>query len=77
MQQAGIASINLDATTQSGDTDNGNTIAATGTFTFANGSTGNVDQVDFNVDSYHTQYLGDTTVSSPAAAMPNSKVTGR
>ena len=73
LQQAGIASINLNATAQTGDTDNGNTIAATGTFTFTNGSTGNVDQVTFNADTYHSQYLGDTSVSTAAAAMPNLK----
>src|ERR1051326_8464689 len=73
LQQAGVASINLASTPQSGDTQNGNTIAATGTFTFANGATGHVDQVDFNVDTYHSHYLGDTSVSAAAAAMPNLK----
>ncbi len=73
LQQAGIASINLNATAQTNDIVSGNTIAATGTFTFTDGTTGNVDQVNFNVDSYHTQYLGDTSVSSAAAAMPNLK----
>jgi Ca2+-binding RTX toxin-like protein len=73
LQQAGIASINLTAAAQTNDTDAGNTIVSTGTFTFTNGTTGNVDQVNFNVDSYHTQYLGDTTVSTAAAAMPNLK----
>ena len=73
LQQAGIASINLNATAQTNDIVSGNTIAATGTFTFTNGSTGNVDQVEFNVDSYHTQYLGNTSVSTAAAAMPNLK----
>ena len=73
LQQAGIASINLTAATQTNDTDAGNTIVSTGTFTFTNGTTGNVDQVNFNVDSYRTQYLGDTTVSTAAAAMPNLK----
>ena len=73
LQQAGIASINLTAAAQTNDTDAGNTIVSTGTFTFTNGTTGNVDQVNFNVDSYRTQYLGDTTVSTAAAAMPNLK----
>ncbi len=73
LQQAGIASINLTAAAQTNDTDAGNTIVSTGTFTFTDGTTGNVDQVNFNVDSYHTQYLGDTTVSTAAAAMPNRR----
>ena len=68
LQQAGVASINLASTPQSNDTQNGNTIAATGTFTFANGATGHVDQVDFNVDTYHSHYLGDSSVSAAAAA---------
>jgi Ca2+-binding RTX toxin-like protein len=73
LQQAGITSINLNAAAQSDDTDNGNTIVATSTFTFADGSTGNVDQVDLNINTFNTQYLGDTTVSVAAAAMPDLK----
>ena len=73
LQQAGIASINLDATPQTNDTDSGNTITATGSFTFADGSIGNIDQVNFNVDTFHSDYLGDTTVSAAAAALPNLK----
>lgn len=29
--------------------------------------------MNFNIDTYHSQYLGDTTVSTAAAAMPNLK----
>jgi hypothetical protein len=29
--------------------------------------------VNFNVDTFHSKYLGDTTVRAAAAAMPNLK----
>ncbi len=73
LAQAGIASISLASTTQTGDTQAGNTITATGSFTRSDGSTGAVADVSFNVDTFHSTYLGDTTVSAAAAAMPNLK----
>jgi EF hand len=61
LQQAGIASINLASTAQ------------TGTFTRTDGTTGTVDDVSFNVDTFHSKYLGNSTVSAAAAAMPELK----
>jgi hypothetical protein len=71
LQQAGVASISLAAVAQTGDTEAGNTITATGSFTRSDGSTGAIADVSFNVDTFHSKYLGDTSVSSAAAAMPN------
>ena len=73
LQQAGVASISLASTTQTADTQAGNTITATGSFTRVDGTTGAIDDVNFNVDTFHSRYLGDTTVSTAAAAMPNLK----
>jgi hypothetical protein len=58
LAQAGIASISLAATTQTGDTQAGNTITATGSFTRSDGTTGAIADVNFNVDTLHSTYLG-------------------
>jgi hypothetical protein len=68
LAQAGITSIAVASTAQSGDTIAGNTVNATGTFTFANGTTGTVADVSFAIDPFHSQYLGNTRVSAAAAA---------
>jgi hypothetical protein len=73
LQQAGIASISLAATAQTGDIQAGNTITATGGFTRTDGTSGAIAQVTFDVDTFHSKYLGNTTVSAAAAAMPNLK----
>jgi hypothetical protein len=49
--QAGVASIGLAATTQTGDTQAGNTITATGSFTRTDGTTGAIADVSFDVDT--------------------------
>ena len=73
LQQAGIASINIAATPQSQDTIAGNQITATGTFTRADGTTGTIADAAFATDAFDSAYLGNTTVSTAAAAMPNLK----
>jgi hypothetical protein len=73
LAQAGVVSISLAAATQTADTEAGNTITATGSFTRNDGTTGAIADVSFNVDTFHSKYLGDTTVSTAAAAMPNLK----
>jgi hypothetical protein len=73
LQQAGIASITVAATLQSGDTIAGNQITATSTFTRSDGSTDTIADASFATDAFDSQYLGDTTVSAAAAAMPNLK----
>src|SRR5579883_976103 len=73
LAQAGIASINIAATAQTGMTIAGNDITATGTFTWANGSTGTIADASFATNSFDSHYLGNTTVSAAAAAMPNLK----
>lgn len=73
LQQAGIASINLTAHTQTGMNIAGNIVNATGSFTRLDGTTGVVDDVSFTTDPLHSVYLGDTSISTAAAAMPNLK----
>ena len=73
LAQAGITSINIASTAQTGDSIAGNTVNATGTFTFANGTTGTIADVSFSIDPFNSRYLGNTTVSAAAAALPNIK----
>jgi hypothetical protein len=73
LAQAGIAVINLANTAQTGVQIAGNTVNSTGTFVRSDGSTAAIDDVSFTIDPFHTTYLGDTTVSSAAAGMPNLK----
>jgi Ca2+-binding RTX toxin-like protein len=73
LTQAGVASINLASTAQTGVTNAGNAILATGSFSRTDGTTGDIAQVNFNVDTFHSTYLGDTTVSAAAAALPDLK----
>ena len=68
-----IASINIASTPESQDTIAGNQITATGTFTWADGSTGTIADASFATDAFDSAYLGDTTVSAAAAALPNLK----
>jgi hypothetical protein len=73
LQQAGIASINLADMAQTGDMVSGNQILATGSFTRADGSTGEVADVSFHTDNFDTTFAGNTTVSTAAAVLPNLK----
>jgi hypothetical protein len=73
LAQAGIASINVAATTQSGVKIAGNTVNAVGSFTRTDGTSAAIDDVSFTVDPLHSTYLGDTTVSAAAATMANLK----
>jgi hypothetical protein len=73
LQQAGITSINLAPTPQSGDLNAGNQIMATGSFTRADGSAGTFADVSFQINTRDTTFTGDTGVSAAAAALPNLK----
>jgi hypothetical protein len=73
LAQAGIASINVAPTTQGGGTIAGNTILGSGSFTRADGTAGNMADVSFVTDPFHSKYLGDTSVSAAATALPNLK----
>jgi Ca2+-binding RTX toxin-like protein len=73
LQQAGIASINLTPTPQSGDLSAGNQIMATGSFTRGDGSAGTFADVSFQINTRDTTFTGDTSVSAAAAALPNLK----
>jgi lipopolysaccharide export system protein LptA len=73
LDQAGITSINVAATAQTGLSIAGNAVTATGTFTRSDGTTGAIDDVSFTIDPFHSRYLGDTSVSAEAAVMPNLK----
>ncbi|HEX7931195.1 MAG TPA: calcium-binding protein, partial [Sphingomicrobium sp.] len=59
--------------TPSTATNTTNHINATGTFTRADGSTGTTSDIAFNLDNQNTLFLGDRTVSTAAAALPDLK----
>ena len=73
LQQAGIASIDLAAAAQTGDFVAGNQVLATGSFTRTDGSTGEVADVSFHTDDFHTTFLGDSSVGAAATALPDLK----
>jgi len=73
LAQVGITAINLNYTSQTDDFVSGNQVLGTASFVFGNGSSGTIADVSFHTDNFNTQYLGNTTVSSTAAALPNVK----
>lgn len=73
LNEVGIASISLTSTPQSGVTNAGNSVTATGSFTRTDTTTGAVAEVGFATDPFHSEYLGDKTVSVDAALRPNLK----
>jgi Ca2+-binding RTX toxin-like protein len=70
---SGISSISLTTTAPVDPDIAGNTVNAVGTFTRTDGSTGTIAGVSFNSDPFHSNYLGDKTVSTEAAALPDLK----
>jgi len=70
MAEVGIESISL-ANQASGFMKAGNSIDATGTFTFTDQRTGAIADVGFDANHRDTVWLGDDTVSTAAAALPN------
>lgn len=70
MAEVGIESISL-ANQASGLMKAGNSIDATGTFTFTDQRTGAIADVGFDANHRDTVWLGDDTVSTAAAALPN------
>lgn len=74
LAELGIASISL-ASTEPGEPTavGGNAIVRTGNFTRTDGTTGGVADVAFEVSETATKWLGDSTVSSAAAALPQLK----
>ncbi len=75
LAEAGIASISL-TNTPSNTLNANNEITATGTFTRTDRTTGTVADVVFRIDNFSTTYLGDSTVSAAAAALPELKGRG-
>ena len=71
-----ITSIDLTAT-DDGSQNALNTVARTGTFTRADGTTGTVGDIEFRIDNFNTVFTGDKTVDPTiAATMPNLKGRG-
>ncbi|MET1412189.1 calcium-binding protein [Roseibium sp. HPY-6] len=68
-----IQSISLQAT-EDGSTNALNTVERTGSFTYADGTTGEVGDVTFRINNYNTVYTGDTTIAPEVlATMPKLK----
>lgn len=70
---AGVQSINLTPTSTTRQTIAGNEIAATGAFTRTNGTTGVIADINFAVNQRDTVWLGDKTIDSAAAGLPEVK----
>lgn len=73
LSESGIQSISLTPTSTTATTQAGNTIAATGTYTKTDGSTGTTGDVVLNSNGYDTKWLGSVTVSPEISAMANLK----
>ncbi|MEA2879899.1 MAG: hypothetical protein QOF14_5095, partial [Hyphomicrobiales bacterium] len=73
LAQAGVTEISLASTTPAIGSIRGNTIRAEATFTRADGSTSTIADVVLDNAQVDSRYLGDTTVSPAAAALPNLK----
>jgi len=69
----GITSINLNVTSLENTFVAGNQVLATTTFTRADGSFGTAADVSFHTDNLRTVYLGDSSVTAEAAALPDLK----
>ena len=68
-----ITSIDLTAT-DDGSQNALNTVARTGSFSYSDGSTGQIGDIEFRINNYDTVYSGDTTVSQTVQdTMPNLK----
>lgn len=73
LAEAGIVSINLTPTSTTPQEIAGNTVSAVGTFTKTGGGTGTVGDVVLHSNRRETKWLGDTSISTTAAALPEVK----
>jgi Ca2+-binding RTX toxin-like protein len=73
LAEAGITQISLASSTPSTTNVRGNTIRAESTFTRADGTTSKIGDVLLETLEADSRYLGDTTVSVAAAALPELK----
>ncbi|HEX2751715.1 MAG TPA: hypothetical protein VHP34_01145, partial [Alphaproteobacteria bacterium] len=71
LAELGIKSIDVVPTSTTATTQAGNTIAAEGTFTWDDDSTGTTGEVLFNATPYYAEWLEDVTISVEAEALPN------
>ncbi|HMB09668.1 MAG TPA: hypothetical protein VKP01_03665, partial [Saliniramus sp.] len=77
LTEAGIASISLTTSDPDVTDVNGNTIREVAGFTRSDGTTSTIADVLLDNDPTNTRYLGDTSVSAAAAALPALKGFGR
>ncbi len=76
LAQAGITSISAVGTTPTQTEIRGTTIRAESTYTLSNGTTRKIVDALFDADQGDTRFVGNATVSSAAAALPNLKGLG-
>ncbi|MEQ1672336.1 MAG: hypothetical protein ABL893_15900, partial [Hyphomicrobium sp.] len=70
---AGIKEISVASTTLTNQFIRGNTIRADATFTRTDNTTGRIADVGLEVNETDSKYLGNSTVSAPALALPELK----
>lgn len=68
-----ITSISLTTSTVGAGMVGTNEITATGTFSYSDGSTGTLGDVNFDADQFNSSYQGDTSVSAAAVVEANLK----
>lgn len=73
LTEAGIASLTVTPTSTTPVTQVGNVIAATGTYTRSDTSTGTLGDVHFQRNTYQTKWLEDISITPEAAELPNLK----
>lgn len=73
LTELGIASFSVIPTSTTPVTQAGNVIAATGTYTKTDTTTGILGDVHFQRNTYQTEWLEDVAITPEAAALPNLK----
>ena len=73
LAEAGISEISLNSQTPEEDELRGNTVRAEADFTRTDGSTGKIADILLQTSEIDTKYIGDSTISAEAAALPELK----
>lgn len=76
LSDAGIASLNLANTLKNQRLGNGNTLAREGSFSWANGETGSMAEINVAIDTFDTRFAQDIPLSDAAKSLPAMQGSG-
>ena len=76
LDELGITGINVNKTNTTQNLANGNRIIGTGTFTKADGTTGSMGDVWFQVDTFTSEFTDSIPVSEEVRSLPNMQGSG-